>query len=410
MTFRTIPSDASAYIEAACRDLMVPCAAVEAELNLRPQEPMRGVHIMASTVSWLKAYGYWLAVGMEVVATVILMVVAATLYPPNWFSFSGQFHFVLTAAATVAVIAGGSVVIERLLEGFWIVMDMTKGSDWPLGPKAKKLNDRLTTVKTALEGVLEKATGSLIPPETATDDEKKQFYAKLDTATKEAVDDFESVKNEMALLVGASDSKWVSQHFGELNKAVDEFVKNHPGLTEPAQVITWRNTAAEVAADFQTFFATFDDNPSRRLVSIFGGSIVGLLVAFFFGLNAFASVTVTCSAGTPTATATATSTTGALGENPSASGTPIPTAGPPPCSPGATSTATPVATNPAGISTAGVQPLTTTTASPSPGTGQPAAPAAPSLWIAITGLVMGLGSVPTHELIKAIQQFKQAQG
>jgi hypothetical protein len=31
----------------------------------------------------------------------------------------------------------------------------------------------------------------------------------------------------------------------------------------------------------------------------------------------------------------------------------------------------------------------------------------PSIWIAVTGLVMGLGSTPTHELIKALQQRKQ---
>src|SRR5207244_2208268 len=33
----------------------------------------------------------------------------------------------------------------------------------------------------------------------------------------------------------------------------------------------------------------------------------------------------------------------------------------------------------------------------------------PSLGIAVTGLVMGLGSNPTHEVIRAIQEFKKAK-
>jgi hypothetical protein len=39
----------------------------------------------------------------------------------------------------------------------------------------------------------------------------------------------------------------------------------------------------------------------------------------------------------------------------------------------------------------------------------PVVPSAPSPWVAITGLVMGLGSTPTHELIRAVQQQKQKQ-
>ena len=87
--------------------------------------------------------------------------------------------------------------------------------------------------------------------------------------------------------------------------------------------------AQQGIADLTTFLATFQDNPARRLLSIYAGCLIGLGIAVVLRLDLFQS--------------------------------------------------------PAGTGTA-------------------------ALTTVLSGLVLGLGSNPTHEIIQAIQAFKTQQG
>jgi len=109
-----------------------------------------------------------------------------------------------------------------------------------------------------------------------------------------------------------------------------------------ADLLTDADRATKVAntaiGGLQDFLATFKDNPGRRLISIYLGAILGLLVAGFFGLDVFAAATRSVS--------------------------------------------------------------TATTASVS---------TCPRFMVLLTGVIIGLGSNPTHEVIRAVQEFKKGQ-
>ena len=112
---------------------------------------------------------------------------------------------------------------------------------------------------------------------------------------------------------------------------ISYFDKKVDGLQDAAIIATQSVTGL---ADF---VATFKDNPARRLISIYAGAFLGLLVAGFLGLDVFKAAMETAQTST---------------------------------------------------SAGGLFPY----------------------WgVAITGIVMGLGSNPTHEVIRAIQEVKKSR-
>jgi hypothetical protein len=110
----------------------------------------------------------------------------------------------------------------------------------------------------------------------------------------------------------------------------------YPNLQERAQDFN------RAVSQVDEFLNSFNDNPARRLISIYVGALIGLLLAGILGLDLIGAT---------------------LGEDP--------------------------------FGTGNNQPWWDKFL--------------PNLGAAVTGLVMGLGASPTHELIKTLQETKKAR-
>jgi hypothetical protein len=228
------------------------------------------------------------------------------------------------AATTLSFIGGAAMGIERVLEAFWTFMGGVVGTYWPLNVINKQVQTLVVDLDSALKpfheealkkiGVLKQA-GNLANEElerlNKAENEIGQLKARFDDIKKLAPD------NQRVQLLTAAASQNVAllqEKFGDL-------------LTDADRAATVANTAI---GGLQDFLATFKDNPGRRLISIYLGAILGLLVAGFFGLDVFAAAT-------------------------------------------------------GSISTC------------------------PRFMVLLTGVIIGLGSNPTHEVIRAVQEFKKGQ-
>ena|SRR5215212_943798 len=114
------------------------------------------------------------------------------------------------------------------------------------------------------------------------------------------------------------------------------------------QLESTASAAHETLASGAKFFQTFQDNPARRLMSLFAGAVLGLIVAEALGLDV-----IQATVGDPF------------------------TGGSWPLQPV--------------FDALGIKPITVF----------------PNLGTAVTGIAMGLGANPTHELVKALQERKQ---
>ncbi len=276
--------------------------------------------------SWRAALPYLVAVGISLV---VAAVVAQTSARPN----TG-----FTDAAAVLTIAGlVAVGIERTLEVGWTLIGQAKSAWWPLNEFAEEVgrleasvtdsagslfNDALTRLETARGAV-----------DTATDTWKRidaqiQQLETRRTSWEQQRDQILALapgNQRFRLLASAS-----SQVAGEL--------KTRYGQAEP-QIAHAAAVASQVTAGAADFVATFKDNPSRRVISIWAGGLIGMTAAGILGLDIFQA----------------------------AAGATI------------------------GGWRVGQQELL------------------PFLGVALTGMVLGLGADPTHEVIRVLQEWKKSK-
>ena len=65
------------------------------------------------------------------------------------------------ATAALTLIAGAAVVIERILEGFWTFVGLTRGSKWPLGPLSDQFAAMMGSLDTTLSPFYKEADAAL---------------------------------------------------------------------------------------------------------------------------------------------------------------------------------------------------------------------------------------------------------
>jgi hypothetical protein len=257
----------------------------------------------------------WVIVCIVLLVVLFLIVAQFSVHPGN---------VLLTAAAALSVVTVAAVGIERAIELIWTMVGMTKGTWWPFN----LMNERVAEIEAGLNDVLTPiqnqaqllatgaAQGTKLNPEDVAVVEKalndiRQQMAQLQVMAPSA---------QRANLIAATALQGVSY-----------IEQRYPDLQSATTAV---NQAAVGLADF---VATFKDNPARRVLSIYAGMLLGLVVAGALGLDLFA-----------------------------ATGVPVNAAA----------------------------------------TGEPASPLLPFLGVAATGLLLGLGANPTHEVIKFIQEAK----
>ena len=236
------------------------------------------------------------------------------------------------ATTTLAFIGGAAVGIERVLEAFWTFMGGVAGTYWPINVINKQVQTMVVDLDSALKPFHEEALKKIAALKnasttTATELERLNKAENEIGALKARFDDIKKLApdNQRVQLLTAAASQnvaFLQEKFADL-------------LTDADRASKVANTAI---GGLQDFLATFKDNPGRRLISIYLGAILGLLVAGFFGLDVFAA---------------------------------------------ATKSVTTVATG--SVSTC------------------------PRFMVLLTGVIIGLGSNPTHEVIRAVQEFKKGQ-
>ena len=250
-----------------------------------------------------------------------LGVLAAAIALSAWLAShkdtSGSFP---NTSAALTFIGGAALMIERIIEVFWTILGGIIGTFWPLNTVARQVMEMETDLKNAMTPFYASAKeglNKLAEAENWTGAAITAAGAEIDTLQTRLgqISAYPASNQRYQLLVAAAaqNVKYLQAKYGAVR----------PDLARDMAV------ADSAMSGLKDFLAGFKDNPGRRLISIYLGCLLGLLVAGLYHLDAFAA---------------------ALGNT---SGS--------------------------------------------------------SLSIVFTGLLIGLGANPTHEVIRAIQEYKKSQ-
>ncbi len=184
---------------------------------------------------------------------------------------------VVSSAAALTIITASAVGIERAIETFWTYVGLTRGSWWPLGPVREQLDGLISGLDASFEPFYQEAHTAMQKLQQA----ETWGQEKLDAAAK----DLDKIKTHVdALKKLPIDSQRVQLIADSASRSVDYFSKKYPEIKEAAE---WASFGIEGVTNF---VETFKDNPGRRLISLFAGSVAGLIIAGAIGLDMFDAV------------------------------------------------------------------------------------------------------------------------
>ena len=232
------------------------------------------------------------------------------------------------AVGVVVLVPALAVGVERVLEVFWSLVDQLASSPfWPLNAPARELQDLSNTLDPIVQPLLEQAETVLAgwPQDpTKTGDQLKAAQAEVGALQQAAA----AVANTPSSTIGLQNLK---NALDRVDKVIDD-----PRVSGAVAA------AAVGIRGISTSIGSLLDNPGRRVISLFLGSLIGLVVVWWLGLDVIHA----------------------------ALNAPLPT-----------------------------QPQDTTLSN-----------LHTLQWgMVATGLIIGLGASPTHDLISAIQAYKQTQ-
>jgi len=254
----------------------------------------------------------------------VIALLLLTLFVASWLGQDANVD-AQNAAAVLTLVTAGAVGIERLVEVLWTVVGMSRlGNWWPLKPIGDRLDTFITQLNTPLNRFYEEASAAA----EGAIEVSEAVQRGLATAPEYLTELEEQLTNLKQLEPGSAQARAISSR---ASRAVVGLKKLHPELT------SYANDANRALAGVNEFVQTFEDNPARRLMSIYAGAILGLLFAGVLGLDAIQAT---------------------LGQKPFGS-------------------------------VAWVQNWL------------------PNIGIAATGLVIGLGASPAHEIIKVLKETKE---
>ncbi len=206
-----------------------------------------------------------LGIGLLVLATVVALLPVPPIDATN-------------PATILALVTAGALAIERIIEGFWTVVGMSSlGSWWPLKPIGERLNGFVDRLNGPLDDFFNEAEGAVQGATQATGNlrpwlERKETYLH---------DLRDNIKKLQRLAPGDPNARAIANG---ASQAIVGLQKHYPDLKDAA------TRANDVLAGMNEFVQTFEDNPARRLMSLYAGAVLGLLVAGLFGLDAIQAV------------------------------------------------------------------------------------------------------------------------
>ena len=207
--------------------------------------------------------------GIFLIWATIVLVVAVVLTAFLPIALIGGFK---DATAVITIITLTSVGIERVIEGFWTYIGLTKNSWWPFNTISQNISNMVSDFDNVLKPFyqqLEKAVKDASSAEQLT---KEQ----LEAANKEITDFQDSINqlktlapgNQMALSIASAASQLIS------------------GFKQKYNMLDTDATLADQAiSGFAYFIVTPADDLGRRLISLYLGMIIGVVIAWAFGLD-----------------------------------------------------------------------------------------------------------------------------
>jgi len=224
-----------------------------------------------------------------------------------------------TTVAMLAIITATAVGIERAIETFWSLVGQLANGWWPFNKMFKEVTALELDVKTRLQEAQDAMDKALSTAGNVVDD----TTTRLGKA-REEIDKLKGRISELEKL--APGNQRVSLIAASVNQGMGMVAQYQPKVEYNLRLID------QSVAGLTDFAASFKENPLRRIINIWAGAMIGLVVAYFVRFDVFYAV---------------------LGE----------------------------ASKPANWW--------------------------PNLGVALTGLIVGLGSNPTHDVIAALQEVKK---
>jgi hypothetical protein len=307
-------------------------------------------------VAW-RVFGCWLIV---LIATMIGGYFVSPQVPNSSF---------VSAAAVLTFVTSAAVGIERVIEGAFALLGQSCGFGgwWPLKQVSgailafeKNTNAYISTPLANAITELSKLKTAAVAAGELTEQAQREVEAAIAAYGRTRGELEARLANLRKLAPGSPRFALANELAAEATEtmnAISETARRVGGLGD--SVLSAADTIAGAANRAADIAASFSDNPARRVLSLMAGSILGIAVASFMGLNVFLAI---------------------LDAPPDARAEP------------------PAVDAPTGID-AGIC-----------DDGGPAACLNGRAGVLVTGMLIGLGSSPTHEVIKALQRRRGYNG
>jgi hypothetical protein len=178
------------------------------------------------------------------------------------------------SAAVLATVTAGAIGIERALEAFWTIVGMSGlGSWWPLKPLGERLDTFVNRLDEDLDPLIKSAQEALGNTERVIDRTQEGFKS-----AREYLNEMKQHATDLKRLTpGDPQAQNIAAKATSAVVGLNKTIKNIDGVA---------NTAERTLAGASEFVQTFEDNPARRLMSLWAGVILGLIVASVLGLDA----------------------------------------------------------------------------------------------------------------------------
>lgn len=182
----------------------------------------------------------------------------------------------LSDAAAIAVITGAAVGIERTIEAGWSAVAVFKNSWWPLSEVAVRINELADDVTNTVKEQF--AAAKKYADEAVAD--KNLAKEKADALKIQLTNAETQLDN---LLTLAHDDQRLKLIAASGKETVDSILREYddPKLKGFAQA------AGDSIDTLDALLGTFQDNPGKRLISLYVGALLGLIVVFVVGLDVF---------------------------------------------------------------------------------------------------------------------------
>lgn len=224
-------------------------------------------------------------IGGALLVGLALYVAANSKTPNQGFTEAGAIDG--GAASVLAMVSIVAVGIERFIEMFWSLMASFKNGWWPLPEIAKAVDTLAEETNQVAKPAFAAAIAGIEEAQKAVADGSAEFD-RLKAEIDKVRDEEKKYKAQIKAISSlAKDNQRVQLVATTAFQAAHRLDTAY-GTLMPA-VRQAFNDVSQVTAGVSDVLAGFKENPAKKIISIYVGSMVGLVVSGFVGLDLFAA-------------------------------------------------------------------------------------------------------------------------